>query len=156
MSQRVLSFHYTLSNAAGDILDSSAMSTPLAFIEGSGHIIPGLEKELVLLKTGDKKEIRVPAAEAYGPKEKDMILTVPKSGLPVPNVKLGDKFRGGPDQHSPVFTVIEVKETEVVLDGNHPLAGQDLVFQIEMTAIREATAVELAHGHAHGGDGHHH
>ena len=153
---RVLSFHYTLTNTSGKTIDSSANRGPLAFIEGTGQIIPGLEKELIGLKTGDKKEIKVPAAEAYGEKDAELIIKIPKTGLPVPEIKLGDRFRGGPDEHSPVFTVIEIHDAEVTLDGNHSLAGENLIFNIEMKEIREATTEELEHGHAHGENGHHH
>ncbi len=153
---RVLSFHYTLTNGAGTTLDSSEGRGPLAFIEGAGQIIPGLEKELVALKSGAKKEIKVPAAEAYGLREEELIVKIPKSGLPVPEVKVGDRFSGGPDNQSPVFVVTTIQGEEVTLDGNHPLAGQDLTFNIEMKEIREATPEELQHGHAHGENGHHH
>ena len=156
MSRRILSFHYTLSNLSGDILDSSSMRGPLALLEGGGQIIPGLEKEIVRLKTGDKKEIKVPAAEAYGEKEEDLLIKVPRSKLPAQEIKVGDRFRGGDDPQSPVFVVTALDENEATLDGNHPLAGQDLVFQIEVTEIREATAEELTHGHVHGAGGHSH
>ncbi len=153
---RVLSFHYTLTDAVGKILDSSEGRGPLSFIEGSGQIIPGLENQLSKLKAGDKREIKVAAADAYGQKDHQLILKAPKSELPVPQVKVGDRFKGGPDQHSPIFTVIEVGDTEVTLDGNHPLAGQDLTFNVEITEIREATPQELQHGHTHGEHGHDH
>lgn len=153
---RVLTFHYTLTNAAGVTLDSSAGRGPLAFIEGVGQIIPGLEKELVGLGPGTKKEIKVPAAEAYGLREEELIIKMPKSGLPVPDVKLGDRFSGGPQNASPVFVVTAIAGDEVTLDGNHPLAGQDLTFNVEMNDIREATAEEMQHGHAHSEHGHHH
>ena len=153
---RVMSFHYTLTNKAGQKLDSSEGRGPLAFIEGAGQIIPGLENQVSKLKTGDKKEIHVAAADAYGEKDSELLVKIPKTGLPTQQVKVGDKFRGGQDHHSPIFTVIEIGETEVTLDGNHPLAGEDLTFQVEVTDIREATAQELEHGHAHGEHGHDH
>ncbi len=153
---RVIAFEYTLTDAAGKTLDSSSGRGPLAFIEGSGQIIPGLEKELVTLSIGSKKQIKVSAADAYGLKDEELVIKVPKASLPVPQVKVGDRFRGGADDHSPVFVVIDIKEDEITLDGNHPLAGQDLTFAVEMKEIREATAEEMQHGHAHGEHGHHH
>ena len=156
MAPKVISFHYTLTNAAGKTLDSSSGREPLTFMEGAGQIIPGLEIEVLKLKTGDKKKIQVAAADAYGVKDEELIIKTPKSALPLPNVKVGDKFRGRTDQHSPVFTVTEIHDTEVSLDGNHPLAGVDLTFDIEVTSLREATTQELQHGHAHGEHGHSH
>lgn len=153
---RVISFSYVLTDKTGKKLDSSEGRGPLVFMEGAGQIIPGLENALSKLAAGVKKEILVAAAEAYGEKDAELVLRVPKTSLPVPQVKVGDRFRGGPDQHSPVFTVIEVAEAEVVLDGNHPLAGEDLTFNVEVVEIREATAQELEHGHAHGAHGHDH
>ncbi len=153
---RVLSFHYTLTNTAGNKLDSSEGRGPLTFMEGAGQIIPGLEIEVLKLNVGDKKKIQVAAASAYGIKDKELIIKAPKSALPSKEIKIGDKFRGGADQHSPIFTVVEIEETEVTLDGNHPLAGEDLTFDVEITGQREATAQELEHGHAHGEHGHSH
>lgn len=156
MSKRVFSFHYKLTDRSGAVLDSSEGKSPLTFMEGAGQIIPGLEKQLLGLKKGDKKKINVPATEAYGVRETNRIITVPLAELPTKNVKVGDRFHGGPEAHAPVFCVTQVSETEAVLDGNHSLAGMDLTFDVELTEIREATSEELAHGHSHGEGGHHH
>ncbi len=156
MAQRVISFHYTLTDTAGKVLDSSKGAQPFSFIEGVGQIVPGLEKELVGLNKGDKKKINVPAAEAYGQRIEELVARVPKAQIDSPAVKIGDRFRGGDDAHSPVFVVTEVTGDEVVLDGNHPLAGKDLVFDVEMIGAREVTAQEIEHGHAHGEHGHAH
>lgn len=156
MSQKVISFHYTLKDNVGQIIDSSEGNDPLAFMEGVNQIIPGLERELLTLKVGDKKKVQVAAADAYGDKNLALIIRVPKDKLPIPEVKIGDRFRGGPEEHAPVFMVTEVLAAEVVLDGNHPLAGQDLSFDVEITEIREATDDEKTHGHAHGPHGHSH
>ncbi len=156
MAQRIISFHYTLLNHLGETIDSSRQGEPFPFMEGARQIIPGLEKELVQLQAGAKSRIHVEAAEAYGPKNEKMIIKVPASKLPAQDIKVGDQFRGGPEQHAPVFTVIEVGQSDVTLDGNHPLAGQDLTFDVEIIEIREATADEIKHGHAHGLEGHEH
>jgi FKBP-type peptidyl-prolyl cis-trans isomerase SlyD len=125
-------------------------------MEGVGNIIPGLEKELKSMNTGDKKKVKVPAKEAYGEKRSDLVLQVPKSQFPADvTLKVGDRFKAGPDDHSPIFVVLNIGE-EITLDGNHPLAGKDLNFDVEITEARAATKEELDHGHAHGGDGHHH
>lgn len=156
MSKKVISFHYTLTDKTGKMIDTSKGREALAFMEGAGQIIPGLEKELIVLKKGDKKIIQVPAAEAYGVRDESMIIKVERHELPAEDVKMGDRFRGGQDSHSPVFTVMELSETEATLDGNHSLAGTDLTFDVELTEVREATAEELSHGHAHGEHGHSH
>jgi FKBP-type peptidyl-prolyl cis-trans isomerase SlyD len=156
VSQRVISFHYTLTNSSGETLDSSREAEPLAFMEGVQQIIPGLESQIVGLSVGDKRVIRVAAADAYGEVNLSLIVRVPKDKLPVQDIHVGDRFRGGPDQHSPIFMVTEILANEVVLDGNHPLAGQDLQFDVEITGMRPATEEEKSHGHAHGPEGHGH
>jgi FKBP-type peptidyl-prolyl cis-trans isomerase SlyD len=156
-SARVVSIHYTLTDDKGTVLDSSQGAEPLQYLEGAGNIIPGLEKALSKLNVGDKKMVRVPAAEAYGLKREDMVQEVPRTQFP-PNMqlKVGDRFRGGPEDHAPVFTVTAVNGDKIHLDGNHPLAGQDLNFDVEVTEARVATSEEVSHGHAHGPHGHHH
>jgi FKBP-type peptidyl-prolyl cis-trans isomerase SlyD len=156
MSTRVIVFHYTLTDSAGQTLDSSAGGDPLAFLEGTGQIIPGLETHLRTMKVGDKRKVLVPAKDAYGEKDAENIVEVPLDKLPTKKVKVGDKFRAGNDGHAPVVAVIKVTETHATLDGNHPLAGQDLTFDVEITEVREASAEELSHGHVHGPGGHHH
>lgn len=156
MANKVISFHYTLTNAAGQTLDSSAGSEPLTFLEGVGQIIPGLEAHLVAMKIGDRKTVTVPAKDAYGPKDPGNVVDVPLEKLPTRQVKVGDQFRAGEGHQAPVVTVTKVTGTHATLDGNHPLAGEDLTFAIEVTGVRDATEDELAHGHAHGPGGHHH
>jgi FKBP-type peptidyl-prolyl cis-trans isomerase SlyD len=156
MSKRVIAFHYTLTNTAGDKIDSSEGGEPLAFIEDTGSIIAGLERELKKLKVGDKSRIGVKAAEAYGHRDEKKVHSVPRKKLPMKQVKVGDRFRGGNDAHSDILTVTEVTDTHVTLDANHPLAGEDLTFDVEIKDIRAATQEELDHGHVHGAGGHHH
>lgn len=156
MSKRVFLFHYKLTDKSGKVLDSSEGRGALSFMEGAGQIIPGLEKELLALKKGDKKRVDVAARDAYGLRDDNLVIRVPLAELPTTTVKIGDRFHGGQDAHSPVFCVTEVSATEATLDGNHSLAGMDLTFDVEMTDIREATPEEVSHGHSHAGDGHHH
>lgn len=156
MSKRVFAFHYVLRNTAGEILDQSDEGQPISFLEGVGQIIPGLESQILSLKTGDKREVSVAAAQAYGERDEKLVVKVPRDQIPSKDVKIGDMFRGGPDEDAPVFTVTEVTTSHVVVDANHPLAGEDLTFSIVMGDIRQATDDEIAHGHAHGPGGHHH
>ena len=156
VSQKIISFHYTLTGPDGKTLDSSTDSEPLTFLEGVGQVIPGLETELSSMKVGYKKHIKVKAKDAYGEKDPENIVEVPLSQMPTRGIKEGDRFRAGQDSHSPVVTALKVTETHVTLDGNHPLAGMDLTFDVEITEVRKATKEELTHGHAHGPGGHHH
>lgn len=156
MTHRVISFHYTLTNPQGEKLDSSIGHAPLTYLEGVGQIIPGLEKELQNLKVSDKKKITVPASEAYGLREEKYVVSVPRDKFPEGEISVGDQFQPGEDPNAHPFTVTEISDSHVTLDANHPLAGVDLTFDVEVITIREATAEELSHGHSHGPDGHHH
>jgi FKBP-type peptidyl-prolyl cis-trans isomerase SlyD len=158
-TKRVISFHYTLTNKAGEVIDTSRDSAePFAYIEGAGQIIPGLEKPMGLLNAGDKRKIEVAAADAYGVHDDQLIIDVPKSKLPNPEqLQKDDQFQAqGPNGEMLLFRVLEINGDNVKLDGNHPLAGEDLVFDVEVTGIRNATQEEMAHGHVHGAGGHHH
>lgn len=154
---RVVSIHYTLKDDQGTVIDSSQGGEPLQYLEGAGNIIPGLENELKSAATGDKKKVTVKASEGYGEKREDLVLSVDRKQFPADvNLKVGDRFRGGPDDHSPIFTVMELSGDKVKIDGNHPLAGKALHFDVEVTEVRPATEEEVSHGHAHGPHGHHH
>ncbi len=156
MSRKVVSFHYKLTDGTGKTLDASADGEPLTYMEGAGQIIRGLEAELKGMKAGEKKHVTVKAADAYGEKNPENVVEVPVAKMPTRNVKVGDKFRAGTQQHAAVVTVTNVTPSHVTLDGNHPLAGMDLTFDVEITEVRDATSEEIAHGHAHGAGGHHH
>ncbi|MAI08278.1 MAG: peptidylprolyl isomerase [Magnetococcales bacterium] len=151
MSEKVISFHYKLTNSKGDVLDSSEGKEALAFLTGSNQIISGLEKELMSMSVGDKKTVDVAAEEAYGPKHDDRIADVPREQFPE-EVEVGMMFSTDPQGQS-IVTVTAVSDDTVTIDANHPLAGEDLTFDVEITAVREATADEMAHGHAHGEGG---
>jgi FKBP-type peptidyl-prolyl cis-trans isomerase SlyD len=153
---RVLSFHYVLTNKKGETIDSSRKGEPFAVLEGAHQIIPGLEAELFKMNTGEKKRIDVPAALAYGAHNETMKIKVPRSKLPAGDFQVGTRFSAGPQGDGPIFIVTAIEGDMVSLDGNHPLAGEDLTFDVEVTDIREATAEETTHGHAHGPEGHHH
>ena len=155
--KRVIGFHYTLTDKAGNVLDSSSGDEPLFFLENSHQIIPGLEKVIALMNVGDKKKIEVKATDAYGDVNPELVVKVKKTQFP-PDATLtvGDQFQVNNDHHSPVFTIMSVDAEEVTVDGNHPMAGKDLVFDVELIGSREATKEEESHGHAHGEHGHGH
>ncbi len=156
--KRVIGFHYTLTDKTGTVLDSSIGDEPLYFLENSQQIIPGLEKVIAIMNVGDKNKIEVKAPEAYGDVNPELLVKVKKTQFP-PDAKLtvGDQFQVNNDANSPVFTIMSIESDEVTVDGNHPMAGKDLFFDVEIVGMREATKEEETHGHAHGahGQGHH-
>jgi FKBP-type peptidyl-prolyl cis-trans isomerase SlyD len=157
MNPRVVSFHYTLRDPSGRVLDSSAGGEPVSYLEGAGQIIEGLDEQLRFAAAGEKARVMVPAAKAYGERDAAQIQRVKRSVLPVEGeLNVGDQFQTGPDRHAPIVTVSGIEGDEVLLDGNHPLAGVDLTFDVEITGVRAPTAAELEHGHAHGPGGHQH
>ena len=156
MTHHVISFHYTLTDAAGKQLDSSKGSSPLTFLSGVGQIIPGLEKTLIDMKQGDQKKVTVPHLEAYGAFDQNRIYKVQRAQLPTQDVKMGDVFATGEGTGYQEVMVVDVQGDDVTLDGNHPLAGKDLTFDVEITNTRVALPEEVSHGHVHGEGGHHH
>lgn len=155
--KRVIGFHYTLTDKAGTVLDSSVGDEPLFFLEGAQQIIPGLEKVVGLMNVGDKKKIEVKAADAYGEVNQELVVKVKRTQFPPDaNLQVGDQFQVNNDHNSPVFTVMAINNDEVTVDGNHPMAGKDLFFDVEIVGVRPATEEEMSHGHAHGQHGHGH
>lgn len=157
--KRVFAFNYVLKNTAGDVLDASEQNDPLAFLEGAGQIIPALESVLVLLQEGDKRTVNLSAEEGYGLPSEKMIMQVPAQELShIPDLKVDSYLRLDLGEQTKVVRVTQVTPEFVTLDGNHPLAGQPLIFDVEIIKIRDATSEEMTHGHAHGlhGHGHHH
>jgi len=154
MSRKVVSFHYTLRDPDGRLLDTSAGGAPVSYLEGAGQIIDGLAEGLSGLAAGVKATVQVPAAKAYGEHDEAQVQRVLKALLPIEGeLKPGDQFQAGEDPMSPVVRVVAVDGDEVLLDANHPLAGLDLTFEVEVTGVREANEEELKHGHAHDGAG---
>jgi FKBP-type peptidyl-prolyl cis-trans isomerase SlyD len=144
MNRRILTFHYTLKDDRGRLIDTSQGSAPMPFVEGAGQIIDGLEEELLQMTVGEKRTVVVPPERGYGMHEADLVQKIPKARLPVAEVKVGDQFQTGPDRHAPVVTVRAIEGDEVLLDANHPLAGQQLHFDVELVTERIATPGELA------------
>ncbi len=152
-----VSFHYTLTNDQGEVLDSSSGREPLAYLHGAGSIVPGLENAMEGKAAGDKFEVKVPAAEGYGERHEGMIQSVPRSAFQgVEQIEVGMQFQARGPQGAMSVTVAAVNDDEVTVDGNHPLAGENLNFSIEVVSVREASAEELSHGHVHGPGGHQH
>lgn len=153
---RVVRFHYTVAEAGQEPLESSKDREPLAILVGHGNIIPGLEKAMDGREAGESFSVDVPSAEAYGEKREGLTQRVPKKHFgsqrlaPGMQVVLNTNF--GPR----AVTIEKVGMSVVDVDLNHPMAGKDLHFDVEIVDVREASAEELEHGHVHGEGGHHH
>lgn len=155
-NNHVVSFHYTLTNAEGEQLDKS-QDQPLVYLQGAGNIIPGLEKAMEGKTVGEKFSVTIPAAEAYGEYNTDLVQEVPLQMFQgVENVEPGMQFQAQTDDGVQIVTIKAIEGENAIVDANFPLAGQDLTFDVEITDIREASAEELDHGHVHGAGGHHH
>lgn len=155
--ETVVSIHYTLKDDKGQVLDSSSGGEPLSYLHGAGNIIPGLEEALEGKTTGDKFKVTLPPEKGYGERDERLVQAIPKNQFQnadrlQPGMQFQINSQGGPM----ILTVVEVKDNEVVVDGNSPLAGATLHFDVEITEVRKATEEELEHGHVHGPGGHHH
>lgn len=153
----VVLIHYTLTNDGGETLDSSAGREPLAYIQGAGNIIPGLENALSGKSAGDKLKVTIAPQDAYGVREDALVQVVPRDAFGgAPDIEVGMQFQARTPEGIRVVTVIDVAGDDITLDGNHPLAGETLHFDVEVVTVRAASEEELAHGHVHGEGGHHH
>lgn len=154
---KVVSVFYTLTDDQGNVLDSNEGQEALEFIQGHGMMIPGFEKALEGATEGQKLSFSVSAADGYGEANEDYIIEVPRTAFPEDEeVQVGWQVTGTtPDGQMQAFRVLEVFGETIKLDANHPLAGQNLNFAVEVKSLREATEQELSHGHVHA-DGHDH
>jgi FKBP-type peptidyl-prolyl cis-trans isomerase SlyD len=154
-ANRVAYIHYTLTDDAGQVLDSSQGGEPLMYLHGAGNLVPGLEKALDGKNAGDSLKVTVAPDEGYGQRKESLVQQVPRRAFKgVRDLKPGMRFHAE-GEHGAV-TVTQVTGDMVTVDGNHALAGQTLHFAVEVAKVREATAEEVLHGHAHGAGGHHH
>ena len=155
---KVVTLHYHLTNREGEVIESSRGSEPLTYLHGTGIILSSLEHALTGLDVGATKIVELAPADAYGEHEATKVETLPREVFEqVPNLEIGMLLEGQ-DPNGQTFTVhvTDIGEDTVVIDANHPLAGETLTFAIEVLAIRDATADELTHGHVHGDGGHQH
>jgi FKBP-type peptidyl-prolyl cis-trans isomerase SlyD len=149
--------HYTLTDDEGKKLDSSEGGEPLAYIHGNGNLIPGLERELEGKSAGDKLSVKIAPADAYGEYDKALVQRIPRRSLKgINNIYVGLQLHAQSEHGTRAVTVTQVTGDMVTIDGNHPLAGKNLNFDVEVAAVRVATEEELSHGHVHGPGGHHH
>ncbi len=156
-ADRVVTIHYTLKDDSGTVLDSSAGGDPLAYIQGHGNLISGLEKALEGKTGGDKMAVSISPADGYGTRNEALIQRVPRRALQgAGEIRKGMQFQARTEDGMRMFTVTGIVGDVVTLDGNHPLADKTLHFDVEIVEVREASAEELEHGHVHGPGGHHH
>lgn len=149
----VVTLGYTLRLANGEVVDYSEADDPLEYLHGAENIIPGLERSLLGLKVGDKKKVEVAPVDGYGEYDPEELETVPRNELPkgTPPLELGMMLLlTDEDGNFAEAYVREIGPKTVTLDFNHPLAGQNLFFDVEIIGIREATEEEIEHGHVHG------
>ena len=152
---KVVTFHYTLKTDAGEQVDTSAGGEPMAYLHGAGNIVPGLERQLFGKASGDRFDAKVPPEEGYGVRDGDPE-PVPRQAFPEDvEIQPGMMFRADTaDGRTVPLWVAKVEADTVWVDQNHPLAGENLNFAIEVVAVRDATEEERSHGHVHGPNGH--
>jgi len=150
---KVAGIHYTLRDNSGTIIDTSDGREPLYYLHGAGNLILGMEEGLEGREQGDKLELKISAAKGYGEKDPAMTQKVPRSAFGKEEVRKGMQFS---TDSGNVVTVTDVGLDSITVDANHPLAGVELNFKVEVMEVRNATPEEITHGHVHGPGGHHH
>jgi FKBP-type peptidyl-prolyl cis-trans isomerase SlyD len=151
----VVTMHYKVVNAQGQLLDKA--QEPTSYLHGGyENTLPKIEEALEGQDEGFETTLKLAAADAFGERDETLVQTISKKDFP-PGVKVGGQLRGRTTEgQEQVFTVIKIKGDQVILDGNHPWAGQNLSFSLKVLEVRAASAEEVTHGHAHGAHGHHH
>lgn len=153
----VATLHYTLRDDAGEVLDASAADEPLVYLHGHGNIVIGLERALEGKRAGDSLQVSVDAEDAYGMRDEGLVQDVPRDAFPRGiDITTGMQFHAESNRGPRSVIVTAVTAETVRVDGNHPLAGQRLHFDVTVAAVRAATHEEVTHGHVHGDGGHHH
>ncbi|GGI69091.1 peptidylprolyl isomerase [Shewanella gelidii] len=149
-----VSIHYRLSDDQGQQIENSFDGEPLLYLHGSENLIPGLEAELEGKEEGDKFDVTVAAENAYGPSHEGLIQEVPLEAFgDAEDLVPGMRFIAETEMGQRPVQITEIRDDVVVVDGNHPLAGKELSFSVEVVSVREATEEEVAHGHLHASEG---
>jgi FKBP-type peptidyl-prolyl cis-trans isomerase SlyD len=153
----VVIIDYTLKDDDQSVLDTSQGQEPLSYIHGIGNLIPGLEKALAGKSEGDRVEVTIAPDEAYGERDDELLQAIPRERFErADEIQVGMQFHTQSDEGMQVVTVVDVDGDNITIDGNHSLAGKTLHFDVRIVGVREASAEEVSHGHAHGPGGHHH
>ncbi|MCB0553708.1 MAG: FKBP-type peptidyl-prolyl cis-trans isomerase [Phaeodactylibacter sp.] len=164
-NNKVVTLHYKLQegDATGELVEETFGSDPLVFLYGVGQMIPEFESQLSGKKAGDAFSFGINSEEAYGEYDPDAVVAIPKDTFVVDGKLDETLLQEGkvipmrdPDGNQLLGTIMEIKEEEVVMDFNHPMAGADLFFTVSIEEVRDATESEIEHGHVHGAGGHHH
>ena len=157
-ANKVLKMNYSVLDNNKNTIDNSLDGEPLVFIVGTGYLIPGLENALLGKEAGDTFSVTVEPEQGYGERHDDLMQAVPKSMFEGMEIEVGMQFRATTDAGDQSVMIIEIQDEDVIVDGNHPLSGITLHFDVEVLEVRDATEEELAHGHVHGegGCGHSH
>ena len=154
---KVVTFHYTLKNAAGEQMETSREKEPMSYVHGANNIITGLEKAMEGHAIKDEFSVTVEPEDAYGVRNENNVQRVPLKRLKgIGKISVGQVLNLKTNQGQIQVTVLKVGRFNVDVDGNHPLAGKELTFDVEITEIREASEEELEHRHVHGPGGHQH
>lgn len=151
----VVGFHYVVTTPDGSELESSRGGEPAVYLHGAHNLFPQLERALAGKAVGDRIEVRLDSLDAYGPRREALVQQIAIKHLASKERKLkpGSRAWITRDGKQHMVTVVKVGKFQATVDANHPFAGKDLVFDVEITAVRDATPDEIAHGHAHGIDG---
>jgi len=154
---KVVTLDYTLTNDDGEVLDTSKGQEPLAYIHGTGFMIPGLERALEGKSEGDSLSVTVEPRDGYGERDEELVKVVERSMFGgVERLETGMQFQTETEDGVEVVMVAAVEGDKVTVDGNHPLADTILNFEVKIVGVREANKEEVDHGHVHGAGGHHH
>jgi len=155
---KVVTIDYTLKDRDGNVIDSSEGGEGLTYLHGAGNIITGLEQALTGKSAGDSMNVAIDPESAYGERNDQLVQKVARDRFETGDaITVGMQFHTQTKQGQPmVVTVIEVNDKDITVDANHPLAGEELHFDVKVTEVRDATEEEISHGHVHGPGGHHH
>ena len=154
---QVVTFHYTLKDQEGKLLDQSIGGEPLNYLHGHGNIIPGLETHMNEKRVGDKLQVHVTPENGYGSYDPEKRFQIERAQLPEVDLEIGMGLElHADDGETLLASIVAIDEEAIEVDANHPMAGKDLFFDVEIMAIRPASGEEIAHGHVHGPGGHHH
>ena len=157
-TNKVVTFNYTLKDKDGNLLDSTDNDEPYSFITGSLQVLPGLEEALGSMIIGSKKNIKLAASDAYGEYDEYAIQKINRSLFPEEaELEIGITYFGhSPEGKNLQFVITKIENDDVTVNFNHPFAGKDLEFDVELLDVRDATPEEISHGHVHGPNGNHH
>jgi FKBP-type peptidyl-prolyl cis-trans isomerase SlyD len=154
---KAVAIEYTLTNDSGEVIDTSEGQDPLSYLHGAGNLISGLEQALEGKSAGDALKVTISPEDAYGQRIDELVQIVPRDRFEgADELEVGMRFHASSDHGETLVTITDVSDDEVTVDGNHPLAGETLHFEVKIVDVRDASEEEVEHGHIHGPGGHDH